>query len=123
MLVRFAASVLLQLTYGHRVTSTAEDQYVKLSELALKGTVESGIPGMMPVDVFPVCQPSLPLFLMFFFPIFFSVLVVKYFPAWLPGMGFKRHAASVRKDVQVMRDTLFEMAKAKMVGLSSTLPN
>jgi len=97
---RFAASVLLQLTYGHRVTSTAEDQYIQLSETAFKATQrESGVPGMMPFDLFPA---------------------LKYFPSWLPGMGFKRRAASVRKDVQVMRDTLFGMAKEKMNTGSST---
>jgi len=90
---RYAASVLLQLTYGHRVISTADDEYVQLSELALKGTVESGTPGLMPVDLFPV---------------------LKYFPAWFPGMGFKRHAASVRKDVLAMRHRLFELAKENM---------
>jgi hypothetical protein len=55
------ASVLLQLTYGHRVTSMADDQFAQLSELAVKGTVESGTPGLMPVDLFPICQLSLPL--------------------------------------------------------------
>lgn len=55
MLIRFAAGLLLQLTYGHRVISTADDQYVKLSEAAVKGTLESGSPGLMPVDFFPVC--------------------------------------------------------------------
>ena len=60
-LVRFAASVLLQLTYGHRVISTADDPYVQLSEIAVKQTIESGNPGLMPVDIFPVCQTGLPL--------------------------------------------------------------
>jgi len=101
MLVSFTASVFILLTYGHRVISAADDQYVQLSEIAFKGTLESGAAGLMPVDVFPV---------------------LKHFPSWLPGMGFKRRAASVRKDVQVMRDTLFEMAKEKMASLSTT-PN
>jgi hypothetical protein len=118
MFIRFATSVLLQLTYGHRVTSTADDQYAQLSELALRGTVDSGTPGLMPVDIFPFCQPCL-----FFWGVCsltFSISVVKYFPAWLPGMGFKKHAASVREDVQAMRSKLFEMAKENMVSLSST---
>jgi hypothetical protein len=51
----------------------------------------------------------------------FFLWIVKYFPAWLPGMGFKRHADLVSKDVQAMRYTLFEMAKEKMVSLSSML--
>ena len=59
--------MLLRLTYGHRVISTADDEYVRLSEIALQGTIDSGAPGLMPVDLFPVCQLCLPLFLGFFF--------------------------------------------------------
>jgi len=55
----------------------------------------------MPVDLFPV---------------------LKYLPAWLPGMAFKRHALSVREDVQQMRTLLFEGAKEKMkMGASNFL--
>jgi len=90
---RFTASILLQLTYGHRVISMADDKYVQLSETALKGIIDSGTPGLMPVDLFPV---------------------LKYLPAWFPGMGFKRHANLVREDLEAMRSTLFEMAKENM---------
>jgi hypothetical protein len=116
--IRFTASVLLQLTYGHRVISTADDQYVQLSEIAVNGTLESGIPGLMPVDLFPFCQRCV-FFRSFFTD--FSVLLVRYFPAWLPGMGFKKRAALVREDVQTMRNKLFEMAKENMVSLPSVL--
>ena len=116
MLIRYTASVLLQLTYGHRVISTADDQYVHLSEIALNGTVESGTPGLMPVDLFPVCQLCLLLFSGLFSD--FLVWIVKYLPAWLPGMGFKRHAHAVRKDVDAMRYRLFDMAKEQTVSLS-----
>ena len=68
--VSFTAGVLLQLTYGHRVISMADDKYVQLSETALKGTIDSGSPGLMPVDLFPVCQPCLE-FEFFFFSNFF----------------------------------------------------
>ena len=119
MLSRYTASVLLQLTYGHRVISTADDQYVRLSEIALKGTVESGTPGLMPVDLFPVCQLCFLLFSGLFSD--FLVWIVKYLPAWLPGMGFKRHAHAVRKDVDAMRYGLFDMAKEQMVSLLSML--
>jgi hypothetical protein len=93
----------------------ADDKYVHLSEIVLKGTVESGIPGLMPVDLFPICQLCLPLFSVLFSD--FRVPLVKYLPAWLPGMGFKRHANALRKDVEIMKYELFEMAKEQMVSL------
>src|SRR5438046_1637241 len=54
-LIRYTASVLLQLAYGHRVT-TMDDKYVQLSEIALQRTNDAGTPGLMPVDLFPACQ-------------------------------------------------------------------
>jgi hypothetical protein len=42
---------------------------------------------------------------------------VKYIPAWLPGMAFKRHALRVRKDVEGMRKMLFDVAKEYIVSL------
>ena len=59
-LIRFTASVILQLTYGHRVTSTVDDKFVQLFDIAVQRTVDAGTPGLMPVDLFPACQPALP---------------------------------------------------------------
>ena len=42
---------------------------------------------------------------------------VKYIPAWLPGMAFKRHALRVRKDLEEMRNMLFDMATKYIVSL------
>ena len=66
LLISFTAGVLLQLTYGHRVISMADDKYVQLSETALKGMIDCGSPGLMPVDLFPVCQQCPPEFNFYF---------------------------------------------------------
>jgi cytochrome P450 len=47
----------------------------------------------MPVDFFPA---------------------LKYFPSWLPGMGFKRSAISIREDVRKMENVLFAVTKENM---------
>ena len=49
---RYSASLILRLTYGHRVDST-EDKYVQLSETAVSGTNEVGNGGSQVVDLFP----------------------------------------------------------------------
>jgi len=53
-LIRYTASLILKLAYGHRVTSM-DDEYVQVSETAVTRTIESGSPGSMPVDIFPAC--------------------------------------------------------------------
>ena len=116
---RYIASLLLHLVYGHRASST-DDKYIRMSEAAVRGTVEGGVPGSRVVDLFPARKLS------FYFLLYSSLLcfqlkgpsfAVKYIPAWLPGMAFKRHALRVRKDVEGMRKMLFDVAKKNIVSL------
>lgn len=114
--LRYSASLILRLTYGHRVNST-EDKYVQLSETAVTGTNQVGNGGSQLVDLFPARERFVLLparsALKFKAPPF----SVKYVPAWLPGMGFKRYALRVRKDVEGMRNMLFDVAKGYIVSL------
>ena len=50
--LRYIASLLLQLVYGHRAGST-DDKYIRMSEAAVTGTIEGGVPGSQVVDLFP----------------------------------------------------------------------
>jgi hypothetical protein len=91
-----------------------------MSETAVAGTIEGGIPGSQVVDFFPVRKLSFSF--CFILPCSFLQLKgpsfsVKYIPAWLPGMAFKRHALKVRKDIEGVRNTLFDVAKNNMVSL------
>ena len=58
---RYTSSLLLRLVYGHRVSST-DDKYVRMSEAAVTGTAEGGIPGSQVVDLFPARKSSFFLF-------------------------------------------------------------
>jgi hypothetical protein len=116
----YTASLLLHLVYGHRASST-DDKYIRMSEAVVRGTLEGGVPGSQVVDFFPARELSL-----FFasFVLLCSVLqlkgpsfAVKYIPAWLPGMAFKRHALRARKDIEGMRKMLFDVAKKYIVSL------
>jgi hypothetical protein len=121
--LRYITCLLLDLVYGHRVSST-DDKYVRMSEAAVTGTAEAGTPGSQVVDLFPARKLSFFCLLYSSFALPCSVLQlktpsfsVKYIPAWLPGMAFKRHALRVRKDLEVMRNTLFDVATKYIVSL------
>ena len=51
---RFAAGMIIKITYGHTVTSI-DDRYVQLAETAASGTLELGSAGAMIVDFIPFC--------------------------------------------------------------------
>ena len=72
--VRYTTSLLLHLVYGHRVSST-DDKYVRMSETAVAGTIEGGIPGSQVVDFFPVRKLSLS-FVLFFLALFCNLKVL-----------------------------------------------
>jgi hypothetical protein len=121
--LRYITSLLLHSFYGHHVSST-DDKYVRISEAALTGAAEVGTPGSQVVDFFPARKLS-------FFCLLYSSFVppcsvlqlkapslsVKYIPAWLPGMAFKRHALRVRRDVEGMKNMLFDVAMKYRVSL------
>jgi len=56
--LRYSASLVLHLAYGHRVNST-EDKYVQMSETAVTGTNQYGSPGSQAVDFFPARESSI----------------------------------------------------------------
>jgi len=63
--LRYTASLILHLAYGHRVNST-DDKYVQLTETAVKETIQSGNPGFQLVDFFPTREFFLLFYLVFF---------------------------------------------------------
>jgi len=64
--IRYVASLILHLAYGHRVNST-DDIYVRISETGVTEFIEAGSPGNQVVDFIPACESS---------TLFFRVLIV-----------------------------------------------
>ncbi|PCH42868.1 cytochrome P450 [Wolfiporia cocos MD-104 SS10] len=91
---RFNAAAIMQITYGHRVTSL-DDKFIHMAVRAAKETVESGGAGSMLVDFFPF---------------------LRHMPTWLPGAGFKKRALEVRPVVRAMLDSPFHMVKEAMLA-------
>ncbi|KAK7679980.1 hypothetical protein QCA50_016926 [Cerrena zonata] len=89
---RFSASLIMEIVYGHRVTSD-DDEFVVIAERAGHETVTAGSPGSTLVDFFPI---------------------LKLVPAWCPGGGFKTKAAAVDKLVRTVYDAPYNMVREKM---------
>ncbi|KAL4245440.1 cytochrome P450 family protein [Abortiporus biennis] len=93
-LTRFAASIILEITYGHKVTGE-DDSYIEIGETAASETTRAGSPGSMLVDFFPI---------------------LKHYPLWLPGSAFKHNAARVKVLVRRLMDVPYDMVKEKMAS-------
>ena len=104
----------MEVTYGKQVTSL-DDELVQVAELALEAGNDSGSPGSLLVDFFPICEwpltscpdplakPCFP--------------VVKYFPSWLPGGGYKTKAMIGRKHIKDWEELPYDKAFADLVRL------
>ncbi|KAH6912002.1 cytochrome P450 [Coprinopsis sp. MPI-PUGE-AT-0042] len=90
----YAASTILQITYGHEVVS-AEDRFVQLAERATTLTIESGSPAATLVDFFPV---------------------MKHIPTWAPFSAFKIKATEAKKAVTAMMDIPFGVVKDQVTS-------
>ena len=54
---RYAAGVMLDIAYGHSVSSVNDARIQRIDE-AIGGILGTGNPGSMLVDFFPICEPS-----------------------------------------------------------------
>ncbi|KZT69390.1 cytochrome P450 [Daedalea quercina L-15889] len=81
-LKRYTAAIMLEIGYGHTVTSL-DDEYIKMIENGVRKCLSGSGAGSALVDFFPI---------------------LKYVPAWIPGMGFKYSAAIARKAIEDMED-------------------
>lgn len=91
---RFTAATITEITYGHTVTSS-QDPYVHMADEAAGATVEAGSPASMLVDFIPI---------------------LKYYPTWLPGAGWKLKALAVREIGKQMVDYPYNMVKTNMAA-------
>ncbi|EPS93950.1 hypothetical protein FOMPIDRAFT_48762 [Fomitopsis schrenkii] len=71
---RYTAAVVFGIAYGYS-PSSLDDEHIRRTEGFIKLVLEGGGPGSMLVDFLPI---------------------LKYLPAWLPGMDFKRRGLRAR---------------------------
>ncbi|KAK0201062.1 cytochrome P450 [Desarmillaria ectypa] len=88
----YAAASILKIAYGAEVRSN-DDLTLKLSEKALKMTIQSGSPAATLVDYFPL---------------------MRYIPTWAPFSAFKRDALEVKAAVEQMMTIPYEQVKEEI---------
>ncbi|TEB33718.1 cytochrome P450 [Coprinellus micaceus] len=89
---RFAAAMILKITYGHDVHSN-DDHFIHLAERAATLTVQSGSPAATLVDFFPA---------------------LRHIPTWAPFSNFKRKALETREAVEAMMEVPYAVVKSEM---------
>ncbi|KAF9647711.1 cytochrome P450 [Thelephora ganbajun] len=75
---RFAAAMILEITYGYTVESV-DDSFIHLADEAAVESLRYGLPGATPCDVLPI---------------------LKHWPTWMPFSFYQRHAAYTRTLVE-----------------------
>ena len=88
-----AGAAILKITYGWTVTSN-EDPLVSRMKQALRLTKEMVQPGKWLVEIFPL---------------------LRFVPAWMPGVGFKHKAIKARHHIAGMEYVPFKWAKEQIV--------
>lgn len=73
----------MSTTYGHDVSSSHEDNYIKNAEHSVEILSDALLPGAVIVNAIPV---------------------LRCLPAWLPGVDFKRLALRAKELTQKLQD-------------------
>ncbi|EPS95640.1 hypothetical protein FOMPIDRAFT_146399 [Fomitopsis schrenkii] len=85
-LKRYVGSLMLEIAYGHPVSSL-DDEFIVLADSAISGSTETGAAASSLIDFFPI---------------------LRYVPAWLPGAGFRKKIDEVHELVRQMIEIPFE---------------
>lgn len=105
----YVGAVMMEVAYGHPVTSL-DDEIVVLAEKAVGAATEAGSPAATLIDFLPFCE----CYALHGCSAAHDVKV-QWIPAWMPGGGWKTRAAEVRKMVDKTSDVPYGRLKAAIV--------
>jgi hypothetical protein len=115
---RAVAEVLVQIGYGDTLSKDQKKELLEANRIALKYTLESNTTGLvLLLDVAP--------FRALLFPrdtsqlVSTLLLVVRFYPRWLPGGNFRNWTAYCKKFVEYIRYHPWESVLQDMVRLSA----
>ncbi|KAG5652972.1 hypothetical protein H0H81_002870 [Sphagnurus paluster] len=110
---RFTTSIIIYVTYGHRVTSD-EDRYVILADEVGRGNAEAGTASGALLDFqlpeyweHEMVESSCPSD---------GKSIVEYLPSWFPGTHYVNHARKWAPKVKEFHDFPFEQERHQMEG-------
>ncbi|KAH9853167.1 cytochrome P450 [Lenzites betulinus] len=90
----YLAAMMLEVTYGRRVTSL-DDELLRVADRGMSSMDEAGKTGTLPVN-------------------FYTIL--KYIPSWMPGAGLKRHALQVRENAKAWLNTGYDVVTSAVAS-------
>jgi hypothetical protein len=91
---RTVAATIMSTMYGHDVLSSTDDSYVKRAEQSVAMLSDVLLPGAAIMNAIPA---------------------LRYLPAWLPGVDFKRLALGVKELTQELQDAPINFVKKGIV--------
>ncbi|KAG6848244.1 hypothetical protein H0H93_001985 [Arthromyces matolae] len=91
---RFTTSVIMRVTYGHRITRD-DDVYFEMMEEISHSLGNAGPPGNTPVDLFPI---------------------LAYMPSWFPGAYYGAYARKQSRVIIESHDIPFENVRKEMAA-------
>ena len=95
--ISLVGSTITSVMYSINVHAN-NDPYIKIAEEAMASIAELLVPGAFLVDIIPI---------------------LKYVPAWFPGVKFQSKAAVMRKHAAIIRNATFAATEELMVCDSS----
>ena len=110
-----AGAIILSIAYGYDVSEGETDHFIQLAEMGLEEFSVAANPGAFLVDVLPWRTSSYTLHQALLTPIALCDYEVRYIPASLPGMSFRRKAALWRQHLYQMANEPFQYTKSQMV--------
>ncbi|KAF1954731.1 O-methylsterigmatocystin oxidoreductase [Byssothecium circinans] len=88
-----AGSVILKITYGYTTEARGNDPFVDLAGKTMMQFADATVPGKWIVDILPF---------------------LRYFPEWLPGMGFKDTARKMALQLKQCTNQPYQFVKQQM---------
>jgi hypothetical protein len=109
-----AGAIILETTYGYQINGT-HDKLIHIAERAMNDFSEAAVPGAYLVNIFPWSKSIIQ---WIFSAVGANHIIVDKFPAWFPGMKFKRIGAEYRERWMEFVEWPFQYAKNHVVGLN-----
>lgn len=109
---RYAGAIILEIDYGHRVTSAQDEWMVYVDHTVDEFTTTGSLAASL-VDFLPLSESSESLKK---HASLTWVIPVKHIPSWMPGGGFKKRALIVGAKVRDMMEIPYRKVQRDMVS-------
>lgn len=104
--------MILKIAYGYTIEPHERDPLIHMANLALERFSIAGTPGAWLVDMMPIREFILVVFIEC--ALVTILIAVKFIPAWFPGAGFKHKAQMWKKNLEDVADRPYKFVQKCM---------